>query len=118
VVWQCSADDLLSNASFGELSFVRAAGKGIRLDSSRPLTVSFAREGVRCRPLGREHSQSLKKLFQESSVPPWLRERTPLIYQNDQLLAVVIGGSVRMQRLQRMKRVTCRSGNCLAEVVS
>ena len=60
----------------------------MRLDSSRPLTVSFDREGVRCRPLGREHSQSLKKLFQETAVPPWLRERTPLIYQDNQLLAV------------------------------
>lgn len=87
-VWQCSADDLLSHEGFGELSFVHATGHGMRLDNSRPLTVSFAREGVRCRPQGREHSQSLKKLFQETSVPPWLRERTPLIYQDEQLLAV------------------------------
>jgi tRNA(Ile)-lysidine synthase len=86
--WQCSADDLLSNASFGELSFSLGTGQGMRLDNSRPLTVSFAREGVRCRPLGRHHSQSLKKLFQESAVPPWLRERTPLIYQDNRLLAV------------------------------
>jgi tRNA(Ile)-lysidine synthase len=87
-VWHCSTDDALSNAGFGELSFLQTAGQGMRLDSSRPLTVSFAREGVRCRPQGREHSQSLKKLFQECSVPPWLRERTPLIYQDEQLLAV------------------------------
>lgn len=87
-VWQCSADDAISNAGFGELSFVYVSGHGMRLDSTRPLTVSFAREGVRCRPHGREHSQSLKKLFQECSIPPWLRERTPLIYQDDKLLAV------------------------------
>jgi tRNA(Ile)-lysidine synthase len=31
---------------------------------------------------------ALKKLFQEQGVPPWLRERTPLIYVHDQLAAV------------------------------
>ena len=87
-VWQCSVDDLLSNASFGQLSFSSVCGQGMRLDNARPLTVSFAREGVRCRPHGREHSQTLKKLFQECAIPPWLRERTPLIYQDQQLLAV------------------------------
>ncbi len=88
-VWQCSVGDVLSGGGFGELSFVAAEeGHGMRLDSSRPVTIGFAREGVRCRPAGRAHSQSLKKLFQEMAVPPWLRERTPLIYQDEQLLAV------------------------------
>ncbi|KTD44726.1 tRNA lysidine(34) synthetase TilS [Legionella parisiensis] len=37
------------------------------------------------------HGQTkrLKKLFQEWGVPPWLRERIPLIYFNDKLAAVV-----------------------------
>ncbi len=87
-IWQCDVQSVLSNAGFGELCFVRAQGHGMKVDSSQPLTITFAREGVRCRPVGREHSQSLKKLFQAAAVPPWLRERTPLIYQNEQLLAV------------------------------
>lgn len=86
--WQCRVDERLEDAGFGELQFLASAGHGMRLDPARPLTVSFAREGVRCRPAGREHSQSLKKLFQECGVPPWMRERTPLIYQDEQLLAV------------------------------
>ncbi|HHT0593799.1 TPA: tRNA lysidine(34) synthetase TilS [Legionella anisa] len=49
---------------------------------------------VRFRQGGEEfswHGQTkrLKKLFQEWEVPPWLRERIPLIYFNDQLAAVV-----------------------------
>lgn len=87
-IWQCRVEDGLSDASFGELTFAAVSGSGMRIDPARPLTISFAREGVRCRPAGREHSQSLKKLFQECGVPPWLRERTPLIYQDEQLLAV------------------------------
>ena len=86
--FQCMVNECISNAAFGSLSFEQSAGSGMRVDVDRALTISFAREGVRCRPLGREHSQSLKKLFQEAGVPPWLRERTPLIYQGDTLLAV------------------------------
>lgn len=34
-------------------------------------------------------TKQLKKLFQEWEIPPWLRERIPLIYINEQLAAVV-----------------------------
>jgi tRNA(Ile)-lysidine synthase len=44
--------------------------------------------GERCRPLGRQHSQTLKKLFQEHRVETWLRDRVPLIYLNGELAAV------------------------------
>ena len=32
--------------------------------------------------------KSLKHYFQETGVPPWERDRIPLIYQNDELIAV------------------------------
>ena len=35
------------------------------------------------------HSQTLKKLFQSYAVPPWERNRLPLVYYNDQMAAVV-----------------------------
>jgi tRNA(Ile)-lysidine synthase len=53
------------------------------------LSVGFRQGGERCRPAGRKHSQSLKKLFQEYQVAPWLRDRTPLLFVNDELAAVV-----------------------------
>lgn len=87
-VWLCVIDDSISDRAFGRLSFTAVRGLGMRVDTSRPLTIRFVREGVRCRPQGRVHSQTLKKLFQEYAVPPWLRERVPLIYQGDKLLAV------------------------------
>jgi tRNA(Ile)-lysidine synthase len=52
------------------------------------LTVRFRRGGERCQPEGRAHSQTLKKLMQEYRVPPWLRDRVPLIYRGDELIAV------------------------------
>ena len=44
--------------------------------------------GERLRPAGTAHSRELKTLFQEAGVPPWRRERMPLIRRRDHLLAV------------------------------
>lgn len=51
-------------------------------------TVSFGNAPKRCKPLGRRHSQKIKKLFQEFEIPPWSRGPAPLIYLNDALVAV------------------------------
>lgn len=53
-----------------------------------PLTLRWRRGGERCRPVGRGHSQTLKKLLQEYELPPWWRERIPLIYSGETLVAV------------------------------
>ncbi|ANS44406.1 tRNA lysidine(34) synthetase TilS [Serratia inhibens] len=52
------------------------------------VSVRFTAQG-KIRILGRTHSRSVKKLWQELSVPPWQRERTPLIYYDDQLIAAL-----------------------------
>ncbi|MEX2963112.1 tRNA lysidine(34) synthetase TilS [Microbulbifer sp. TYP-18] len=50
--------------------------------------VRYRRGGERARPLGRQHSQALKKLLQEQGLEPWLRDRVPLVYEEERLLAV------------------------------
>ena len=50
--------------------------------------VAFRQGGERARPLERQHSQTLKKLLQEYGLEPWLRDRVPLIFEGDRLLAV------------------------------
>ena len=56
--------------------------------SGPPLRLSFRQGGEVCRPLGRKQSQSLKKLFQEYELEPWLRTRIPLLWQGDELVGV------------------------------
>ncbi|MGE0082374.1 MAG: tRNA lysidine(34) synthetase TilS [Thiohalomonadaceae bacterium] len=73
----------------GRLSAVDAPGAlapGVR---AMGLTVRFGAAGVRCRPAGRTHHHALKKLWQEAGVPPWVRERTPLVFADGRLAAVV-----------------------------
>ncbi len=50
--------------------------------------IGFRQEGLRCKPILRHHSQTLKKLLQEHHLEPWLRDRIPLIYVNDELIAI------------------------------
>ncbi|MGD8589685.1 MAG: tRNA lysidine(34) synthetase TilS [Chromatiales bacterium] len=50
--------------------------------------VRFRQGGEHCIPAGRVHHRPLKKLFQEWSVPPWQRDRIPLVYLDGQLAAI------------------------------
>jgi len=74
----------------GYLESTRERGAGIRASAlpGRRVTVGWRRGGERCRPADRDHGQTLKRLFQERRVPPWLRDRLPLIYVDDELAAV------------------------------
>lgn len=53
-----------------------------------PVEVRYRQGGERCRLAGRAGSHSLKHLFQEAGIPPWLRERAPLVYIAGELAAV------------------------------
>ncbi|MEH6588713.1 MAG: tRNA lysidine(34) synthetase TilS [Halioglobus sp.] len=75
-------------AGVGVLSLVSGAGPGITLAADDVLELVWRRGGERCKPLGRAHSQTLKKLLQEKSVPPWWRDRIPLLLLNGEMVAV------------------------------
>jgi tRNA(Ile)-lysidine synthase len=87
----------------GTLRLLATFGEGLRAETlaGAALTIRFRQGGERFRPVGRHHSQELKKLLQEAGIPPWKRDRLPLIYlpstptlpheggENQGLLAVV-----------------------------
>lgn len=52
------------------------------------LRIGYRSGGERCKPVGRGHSQTLKKLLQEYQLEPWLRDRVPLVFSGDKLVAV------------------------------
>lgn len=88
IAWDISSPLDLPGA--GRLSAVQRRGAGLALPrtTASPLSVRFRQGGERCRPAGRGGSHPLKKLLQEHAVPPWLRDRIPLIYNGDELIAV------------------------------
>lgn len=57
----------------------------------KKLIIKFRTGSESCKLKGREGTHSLKKLLQEWHVPPWLRNRVPLIYSNEKLAVIVVG---------------------------
>jgi tRNA(Ile)-lysidine synthase len=55
-----------------------------------PLSVRFRQGGEMLRLSKNNKSQSLKKYLNEAGIPPWLRDRLPLIYSGDRLVKVII----------------------------
>ena len=73
---------------FGRFEMRPAEGQCARLPARGGWELRFREGGERCQPLGRSASQSLKKLLQESAVPPWVRDRMPLLFDAGQLAVV------------------------------
>lgn len=73
------------------LSFGETKGAGISAARLRraPVTLRLRNGGERLRPHPRAALRSLKNLLQENGVPPWRRERLPLVYCGDELVCVV-----------------------------
>ncbi|RYV02182.1 tRNA lysidine(34) synthetase TilS [Shewanella sp. OPT22] len=65
--------------------------RGLRLPKEdEVVTIKFGSSGSTiCHPDFRHKPRQLKKLWQELEVPTWERNRVPLIYYNEQLVAVV-----------------------------
>lgn len=64
-------------------------GQGINLPEQAQITLRFRQGGEKIKPQGADHNKSLKHLFQQWSIPPWHRDRIPLIFCDDKLVAVV-----------------------------
>ena len=66
----------------GSLQARKTQGDGIRVVCCRQnrVQVRYRSGGETMQPAGRDHHHELKKLLQDQGVPPWLRDRIPLLY--------------------------------------
>ena len=84
-----SAHEVPLGAGLGVLHFERGAPRGLSPGlAERGLRLDIRQGGEEFKPEGHAHTRKLKKLLQEEGVVPWMRERLPLIYSGDQLVAV------------------------------
>lgn len=72
------------------VQFKRSQGSGIRAEKLRqaPVTLRLRRGGETLRPHSNGTMRTLKNLLQEHYVPPWQRERLPLVYCGEELVCV------------------------------
>lgn len=81
-------EPLTLGPGLGELRAVPAAG-GLRKDIiAEGVELRWRDGGERIRPAGQPHHRALKNLLREADVPPWIRNRIPLLWFNNELVAV------------------------------
>ncbi|MEO8343770.1 MAG: tRNA lysidine(34) synthetase TilS, partial [Gallionella sp.] len=73
------------------LRFDQSAGGGISLAKLRraPVTLRPRRGGETLRPHPHAATRTLKNLLQEHHIPPWQRDRLPLLYCGEELVCVL-----------------------------
>jgi tRNA(Ile)-lysidine synthase len=54
----------------------------------KEIKICFRQRGGKVKLPGRRGTHKLKKLMQEWGVPPWMRDRVPLVYCGDKIIAV------------------------------
>ena len=74
-------------APLGQLSLQPCAAPGLPLALVGNLEVRFRSGGEQVKAAGRP-TRLLKKVLQDSGVPPWLRDKIPLLYVENKLVAV------------------------------
>ena len=64
-------------------------GEGIALNKCRKnLEIKYRKGGEQINPSGHKITKSLKNLFQENNVLPWVRGQIPLVYLDEDLISV------------------------------
>ncbi|GAB7198717.1 hypothetical protein OS12_01580 [Dickeya oryzae] len=86
--WQPTIAPLSLPDCLGQLTLSTSGTRVRQPRRDESVTVRFGFQGY-VQIVGREHGRPIKKLWQELGVPPWLRDRTPLIFYNEQLIAAV-----------------------------
>lgn len=74
-----------------DLGTLTRTSAGIAVRAPHPeetVSVRFVAQGTQ-RIVGREHARAIKKIWQELGIPPWQRERIPMLYYNDELIAAL-----------------------------
>ena len=86
----------------GDLGILRAkVSKKFEISAKNKIfTVRFRQGGEELRLPKRKGTHQLKKLMQEWKIQPWLRDRIPLVYCSEKIIAVVGYYSVSGVRFQ------------------
>ena len=82
--WDGSAMPLPAGGTLRLISETRASES----TQTPTLSVHYRRGGERIKPTGAAHTRELRLLLQELGIPPWERDRIPLVSADGELIAV------------------------------
>ena len=55
--------------------------------------------------LGREKRRKIKKIWQEYSIPPWLRNQIPLLFYNNRFISAIGVFAIREENFNKEKKI-------------
>jgi tRNA(Ile)-lysidine synthase len=83
------ARPMVLGPGMGALRLAPGASRGLSAPIvDRGLSVRMRSGGEEIKPAGQAHTRKLKKLLQDEGVVPWMRDRLPLVFAGEQLVAV------------------------------
>jgi tRNA(Ile)-lysidine synthase len=88
LIWQAVESQVVLPDGSVLVRYLAHDGIPLSLWQQAHVTVRFRQGGEKIRLAGRQGLHTLKNLFQEAQIPPWQRDRVPLLYFDDQLVAV------------------------------
>ena len=87
--WRGPEDCIVLPSGLGSLRIETGVEAGLPSGIwSQNVSVRLRRGGESFRLPGRKEHHDLRKFFQETGTPPWIRERTPLLYVDEELIAI------------------------------
>lgn len=88
IEWPAPHDDIDLPGIGVVLSRAACESQGIRLPTDKTVSVRSRRGGELIKLGEPAFHKAVKKLLQETAVPPWQRDRVPLLYVEERLIAV------------------------------
>ena len=88
IAWRGERELTLPELS-GQWSMIPVQGEGLSVEKLgvTPLTLRLRQGGEKLKPDCARPRKTLKHLLQEAAIPPWQRERLPLLYSGETLVA-------------------------------
>jgi tRNA(Ile)-lysidine synthase len=87
--WKLAVTETLEAEGVGSIALVAGIGCGFSaLRYPGPFELCVRQGGERLLPVGQRVEKSVTRLLREAGTAPWLRDRVPLVYSGDSLLAV------------------------------
>lgn len=71
----------------GLIYSLASEGTGLRVDGDIVLSVRYRQGGETCKLQGRR-TRTVKKILQDANIAPWLRDRVPLLYCEEELVCI------------------------------
>ena len=81
------SENLGLGANLGCIKLESTTSNGVIFQEGDELEIRFDCSDLEAKPAGRK-TRSFKKLYQDYAVPPWMRDRIPLLFVNGKLAAV------------------------------